>query len=322
MAKSDCMLAIVWLLKSRGRMTAKDLAETLEISIRSVYRYVDSLCASGVPIEAESGHQGGYRLPSSYEQVPLFFTAEEKTALVHSSLFAKKAGYPFTSALTSALRKIEQFSSAEQKENLSLSSVSIDVVATTDHSGYTSTLRDLQQAITKGQTMHINYRKTKSETDVKRDINPYGLIHWRDNWYVVAYCHLRHDVRIFRADRIVQCAQTPLRFVRPDGFSATDFFVERQLTATTNTDKLTRVTVAGDRDAMDDLVKHWFLAPRLVSKSAQEALFLVEEGVLDSYVPHILLPFGQSIRVRGPESLKNRIVHLLFELASHYREVD
>lgn len=322
MAKSDCMLAIVWLLSSRGQMTAKELAEALEISVRSVYRYVDSLCASGVPIEAESGHQGGYRLRSSYEQVPLFFTTEEKTALAHSALFAKNAGYPFTSSLTSALRKIEHFSTSEQNEDLSLHSLSLDVVTTVDHSGYANILADLQQATTYGKSVHITYRKAKSDADEVRQIDPYGVIHWRDHWYVVAHCHLRQDIRIFRVDRMSACTETSTRFVRPDGFSATHFFVDRQLTATTNEDKLQRVLIRGDTDAIADLARHWFFGPRLVSQSPHEALFLMEESTLGSYVPHILLPFGRSVRVISPDSVKNGILQLLRDLASYYEEVD
>lgn len=321
MAKSDCMLAIVWLLRSRGRMTAKELAETLEISVRSVYRYVDSLCASGVPIEAESGHEGGYRLPLSYESVPLFFTTEERTALAHSALFAQKAGYPFTTALTSALRKIEYYSTEEQLEDVSLHLNGLHVVATADHSAYRSALVDLERAIASGQTARIAYRKAKGETDVIRVIDPYGLIHWRDRWYVVAHCHLRQDIRTFRVDRISEYVQTAANFMRPEGFSVSDFFSAHQMTTTTSTDKLKRVLLVGDNDAIDDLAKHWFTGPRLVTQSSNEALFLIEEETLGSYIPHILLPFGRSVCIVEPDSLRQRMVELVLELATYYQDV-
>lgn len=65
--KADNMLSILWLLRTRGRVTAKQLAESLEIHVRSVYRYIDALCASGVPIVAEAGPNGGYSLlPTDY----------------------------------------------------------------------------------------------------------------------------------------------------------------------------------------------------------------------------------------------------------------
>lgn len=62
MSKADNMLAILWLLKSRKRMTAKQFSDALEIHVRTVYRYIDALCASGVPIISDAGYNGGYSL--------------------------------------------------------------------------------------------------------------------------------------------------------------------------------------------------------------------------------------------------------------------
>ncbi len=73
MSKMVNMLSILWLLKTRKQLTAKELAEELEISIRTVYRYIDALCASGVPIIADAGHNGGYSLLNEFTKAPLFF---------------------------------------------------------------------------------------------------------------------------------------------------------------------------------------------------------------------------------------------------------
>lgn len=320
MAKADCMLAIVWLLRSRGRMTARELSETLEISVRSVYRYVDSLCASGVPVVAESGHDGGYRLLHG-DGAPLFFSQEEKTALIHSVLFAQKAGYPFTGALMSAMRKIEYHSTEAQIREMEVHSAGLNVIPSMDHSTYQHTLVELERAIANRQTVSVSYQKPREEVESKREVNPYGLIHWRDRWYVIAHCHLRNEPRTFRVDRIVSCTPTSQTFDRPDGFSATEFFATHQLTTSPRTDLLQRVVLAGERDAIDDLAQHWFLGPRLVSKAPHEALYLIEEETLASYVPHILLPFGRSIRVMEPQSLKRGMAELALSLAAHYQAI-
>ena len=319
MAKSDGMLAIVWLLRSRERMTAQELAENLEISVRSVYRYMDALCASGVPIIAEAGHAGGYRLLPEYRGAPLFFSAEERAALAHSALFAQKAGYPFTDAMAGALRKIQYYSTQEQMDDLALHTVGLDVMPTADHSAYAGAIVGLERSVAYGRTVKIAYRKAREDHEVSREIDPYGLIHWRERWYVIAYCHLRQDVRTFRIDRIHDFALTDARFTRPQDFSASAFFTARQITATAETDALTLVLLAGDDDAMDDLGKHWLLGSRLVEKSRNEASFLVEEWVLMSYVPHLLLAYGRSVLIRSPDLLKRRMIELTAELSAYYQ---
>lgn len=70
MSKADHMLSILWLLRSGRRMTAKQLSNKLEIHIRTVYRYIDSLCASGAPIIADSGPNGGYRILNRFTESP------------------------------------------------------------------------------------------------------------------------------------------------------------------------------------------------------------------------------------------------------------
>ncbi len=71
--KNDNMLAILWMLNSGTKITAKQIAERLEINIRTVYRYIDSLCASGVPIVSDAGQNGGYSLLNDFINAPLFF---------------------------------------------------------------------------------------------------------------------------------------------------------------------------------------------------------------------------------------------------------
>lgn len=79
MPKIDNMLAILWMLRSGEKITAKQISEKLEINIRTVYRYIDTISTSGVPIISEPGHNGGYTLLNNFVEAPLFFDFEEQT---------------------------------------------------------------------------------------------------------------------------------------------------------------------------------------------------------------------------------------------------
>lgn len=318
MAKADGMLAILWLLKSKTRVTAKELADHLEIHVRTVYRYIDALCASGVPILSESGHNGGYHLAPNYQTTPLFLTAEEHSALIHAALFAQRAGYPAQQALEQALRKIRQNSTANQWTDVTQRVDGVDVIPTIHHEGHRAIISSIGTCVARGTTITITYRKPKNDAIGQRAVDPYGLIHWRERWYLVGYCHERRDVRIFRVDRILECETTLETFERPAGFSASSFFIARQIYETAPKEEVSHLFLEGDDDAIEDLANHWFLGPRLMEKRLREASFLVEEQMLASYLPHILLAYGRSISIREPAALVDRMVALTRGLTEYY----
>ncbi|KOA20017.1 HTH domain protein [Clostridium homopropionicum DSM 5847] len=116
MSKNQNMLYILWMLNSGGKVTAKQMSEKLEINIRTVYRYIDALCASGVPIISEPGHNGGYSLLNNFIESPLIFDLEEQKALFHAAIFAQETGYPFDKALSRATTKIRMYLNEEQTD--------------------------------------------------------------------------------------------------------------------------------------------------------------------------------------------------------------
>jgi predicted DNA-binding transcriptional regulator YafY len=122
------MLAILWMLNSGTKITAKQIAEKLEINIRTVYRYIDSLCESGVPIISDSGQNGGYTLLNNFIQAPLVFNLEEQKALLHGAVFANEAGYPFSEALNKATQKLKMYLNREQENILNRHMTGFEVI--------------------------------------------------------------------------------------------------------------------------------------------------------------------------------------------------
>lgn len=78
MPKMDNVLAILWMLSSGEKITAKQISEKLEMNIRTVYRYIDTLSTSGVPIISDTGHNGGYTLLNNFVEAPLFLILRSK----------------------------------------------------------------------------------------------------------------------------------------------------------------------------------------------------------------------------------------------------
>lgn len=319
MAKLDNMMAILWILRSGGKITAKEISEKLEINIRTVYRYIDKLSASGVPIISDTGHNGGYTLLQNFIKAPLFFDVEEQTALLQAANLAKEAGYFLDGALSRATRKLKLHLNQDQEKALAKYLEGFDVITPIYKSIIEPTLKRIKESMVNELAVEIEYQ-TKQEAQARcRIIDPYGIVYWNNNWYVIAYCHLRKEIRCFRVDRIANVVTTDMRFTRPEGFSAGDFFISGIVPPAENNKKLMELIISGKTSALDDLCQHWFLGHYLKERTLKKAIFLLQNEVIDTYIPYLLLPYGKSIQIIKPLSLKPKVVEVLEELTKYYQ---
>lgn len=323
MSKADNMLAILWLLKSRRRMTAKQLSDELEIHIRTVYRCIDALCISGVPIVAEVGREGGYTIPDSLKLEPLFFDEEEQKALLQAAAFARESGYPSEAALNRAIAKMKRYTNPQQLETMERREAHIEVIQPPEASALTAILAELEASIDGQVSLDMDYTSGYDSDATKRRIDPYGLVHWRSKWYVVGYCHLREEIRSFRADRIDRIAVTSERFERPDAFSARQYLLGSLLAESGGDgapeDSLVPVRIQGSPQAIQELCGHWLLGHALIERTASEARFRVDELSLYTGIAYYLLSFGGKLRVVEPEELKGHMIDITEDLLDYYR---
>ncbi len=317
-AKWDNMLSMLWMLRSGRKLTAAQIADNLEISVRTVYRYIDALCASGVPVVAESGHDGGIRILDSFKETPLFFNTTELKALVDAYKFAQGAGYPFTEELESALKKVENSLHEEQRQDLSIQTGGLDVISPARPPYLTVALRDLEQAAKEGRTVCIIYRKANTEQEEEREVDPYGLAFDRNEWYAVAFCHRSQAMRTFRVDRIERVGPTEARFERPEGFSASDYFRDQSERRREAEGPLIGVRIEGMPDKLNELCRHWHLRHYLTERTDREARFVLDVPTMNKYLPRYLITFGTAIRVLEPPELKRRIQEAASDIAKHY----
>jgi biotin operon repressor len=169
MAKSDNMLAILWMLNSEIKITAKQIADKLEINVRTVYRYINSLCASGVPIVSDTGQNGGYSLLNNFTRAPLFFDIEEQKALFHAAVFAKEAGYPYSETLDKATQKLKMYSNQAQGSILNRHLAGFEVINSNIPLSVKSTLEELERAIANEYSIEIEYHTSHTEQPCAAD---------------------------------------------------------------------------------------------------------------------------------------------------------
>ena len=210
MRRADRLFLIIHAL--RGRRTAlpaRRLAETLGVSLRTVYRDVAELQVCGVPIEGEAGI--GYVLRKGADIPPLMFNADELEALVVGSRFVRAfAGARLSAAARAALLKIEAVLPAELRARTQRSRIFAPRrPGNADRSG---AIDRLHGAIAANQVLQLDYRDDSGRAS-SREVEPLCLAFWGGAWTLGAWCRLRADFRSFRPDRIAHFAPTGETFV-------------------------------------------------------------------------------------------------------------
>ncbi|MBN3527006.1 helix-turn-helix transcriptional regulator [Paenibacillus apiarius] len=319
MPKIDNVLAILWMLSSDEKITAKQISEKLEINIRTVYRYIDTLSTSGVPIISDTGHNGGYTLLNNFIEAPLFFDFEEQTSLFHAAVFAEEAGYYGGEALNRAISKLSKYSNQEQETKINQHLTSLEVISRISTLSMEPFLKELEQAVADGYSVKIRYHKSGKEQSKYRLVDPYRIIYWNNKWYVIGFCQLRNDIRSFRVERIESLMLTGNKFNRPENFSARDFFLKNLLPTIEDKEGIISLVINGNKSTLNDVCQHWFLGNYLQERTANQAEFLLEKDIIHTYVPYLLLPYGKSIQVIEPKSLKKRLIEVLSELIQFHQ---
>ena len=219
MNRTDRLLGLLLELQRKRTTRAEDLAAKFSTSKRTIYRNIQALSETGVPIVSQPGL--GYSLMEGYFLPPLTFTSEEATMLLFGSgLIATHFDAQYRQAAHSAVSKIEAFFSNKLRDEVrqlteSIHLINYDAVSET---GTADRLRQIRGAILARKTIrfryHTRYATGGASQRNTREANPYGLVHAGTAWYLTAHCHLRQSIRHFRLERITDLEVLANEFVR------------------------------------------------------------------------------------------------------------
>lgn len=200
MRRADRLFDIVQILRGARLRTAQEIADRLEVSVRTVYRDIDALVATGVPIEGERGV--GYVLRGTLLLPPLAFTQAELEGLALGARFVEAWADPeLAAAAREALVKIDAVLPEARRGEIWRDAVNVRSPALITAAN--AQLPLFRQAIRQRRKMQLNYRSA-AEALTGRVIRPLAIEAWGHAWTATAWCELREDFRMFRLDRIVE----------------------------------------------------------------------------------------------------------------------
>jgi len=219
MRRADRLFQIVQNLHHERVITAHQLAENLEVSERTIYRDMQDLSLSGIPITGEAGQ--GYRLLRGFQLPPLMFNEEEIEALLLGAKMVRAwTDKGLASAAHQALQKIEHVIPDKLKPLLERNDI---IVPDFPMEGQASKqLEVVRHAIRNKHKIVISYTREDGQNS-ERTIHPLGLFYWGKVWTVVGWCELRDAFRHFRLDRMSSCKQSNVFFKSIHGHTLQDY---------------------------------------------------------------------------------------------------
>ena len=321
--RASRLLSILLLLQTRGRLTARTLADELEVSVRTVYRDLEALGAAGVPVYADRGPAGGYQLIDGYRTRLTGLTPDEAESLFLAGIPGPAAELGLGTVLATAQLKLLaalppelRARAARLRERFHLDAPGWYGVD--DPPPYLTAVAD---AVWNQRLLRVRYRRWRGE--VTRTLQPLGLVLKGGIWYLVAA--ISGQPRTYRVSRVLELETLPDRFERPEGFDLAEYWQAwtRQFQASVYTDQaIVRLSPRG-LALLPHLVESERVRAARTSASPpdQDGWTCVTLPIeTPDHAYRALLWLGEDAEVLAPPELRRRLARAVAVLASRYRD--
>ena len=308
------LLSLIMMLQSKAIWKAGELAEELDVSERTIHRYMGMLEEMGIPIYTERGPYGGFALMRGYKLPPLVFTAEEATVLyMGANLVEEVWGQVYKDAITSVTAKLDNVLPDDLRQEVAQAQQSLVVggLLAKDYRPWTPVMQSLRECITARRGVRLTYRSFNLEQTC-RDVDPYAITFRGGLWYVVAFCHLREEMRTFRIDRIQAVQALTTTFEIPHDFSARDY-IEQAMRFADNYTIVVHIA-ANLAPIVREYTEHW---AKLTDHD--DGSVTVQFGVSDlGWVTGWVLNYGSAAKVLSPPEFVERVKEEATAIVARY----
>jgi predicted DNA-binding transcriptional regulator YafY len=315
--RADRLLSILFALQSNKVITAKCLAKKLEVSERTIYRDIDALNFSGVPIYAIQGSHGGFALDEHfYMDLSAMGLPELKSLLINRSPDLLKDLGIITHPMT--IKKIMQNlpESYKSETNQFIKRVYLDSGVWFGNHESIAALPIIEKALESNLQIQINYQKESGQI-IFREVAPYGLVAKTSAWYLIA----KHDniLRVYRVSRITGLDVTNTTFTFPEHFSISSFW-STWCHEFENSRPRYPVLLCANQDGFHELSKNGYTLE--VQDHELNETWLVIDIQFETFDQALreVLALGSKAKVIQPEKLKVKVIESAQKLVNLYGE--
>ncbi|WP_181767647.1 helix-turn-helix transcriptional regulator [Streptomyces albidus (ex Kaewkla and Franco 2022)] len=302
------VLAMLELMQAHHRMSGSDLAERLGVDERTVRRYAGRLAELGIPVTAERGRYGGYRLMPGYKLPPLMLNDDEATAVVLGLMAGRRLGLPGEAA-ESALAKVQRVLPRSLRERVQALQETLGFTLTSREGDApaTDTVLTLAQAARERRRVRMRYRSWQGQ-DSEREVDTYGLVFHSGRWYFAGHDHRSGQTRTFRADRVVAVEMGTATFDMLDDLDPVQY-VTRSLAAVPYTHEVEVVLETTLREAGRRIPP----SAASLSETPDGVLVRARAENLDG-MAQMLAGLGWPFKIRRPDELRDAVRDLAARL--------
>ena len=312
------LLSILMLLQTRGRMTAPELAEEFEVSVRTIYRDIDQLSAAGVPVYADRGRTGGFQLVDGYRTKLTGMTASEAETLFLAGLPGPAAELGLADLLATARLKLMAALPAGAQAERIAARFHLDPAGWFRAPEPATLLPEIARAVWNERFLRIRYKRA-GELHARK-LGPLGLVLKGGVWYLVA--QRAQVMRTYRVSNIVEAETSEEPYGRPKGFDlgATWTKSSREFEINAYRERATVRLSPRGRMLLD------LLGPYVVESVAKTASPSDKDGWVRCIIPlestdfgiRELMRLGEEVEVLAPPGLRAQLARTLRNIAKHY----
>ena len=306
----DRLLAITVLMLSRDRVTAQELAEKFEVSLRTVYRDFEAMSLAGIPVVSRQGNGGGYSLMETYKLDRRLLKPQDFQAILSSlSGLNRTLGDP---GMQSALEKIRSLLPREAETDSPgfCEQLVIDLFPWSRNRGQVDKIREVHRAISESKLLRFQYQNANGEGSSRR-VEPMTLVFKGYGWYLFAYCLGRGDFRFFKINRMKEIE------ICGESFSRRPADYESCLPAAKPANETIDLVLEFEPEMAPHLEEIFPQEPR--TTMANDRIRIQASVPGGDWVLGMVLSYGPQVRVISPSWIRDRVADAAKKICSLYQ---
>ena len=296
--KDNRLFRILYYILEKEKVTANELADKFEVSVRTIYRDIDSISSVGVPIFTTQGKGGGIKIDNEYILNKSLFDANEKEQIIAALQGLEKTNKVYKSELITKLSALFKIKNSNWIE--------IDFTSWGSNNTYQDLFNTLKIAIINKNIISFSYNSSKAEK-INRRVKPIRLLFKEQDWYLYAFCLLRNDFRYFKLSRIKDLEVLTINY--EDNFENEVLKKELKYENTVNIKlKFNKSVAFRVYDEFNEAIVE-----------DKKGNLYVEMKIPNNYkLYNYIFSFGANVEILEPKEIRNQFKNIIDKLAEKY----